>query len=479
MNNLSNSARNSLIYLVQAFITTLLPLVVLLVATRHIAPDDFSAYAISLVYSVVVTGVSSLGLHLAYERNYYLYKNDLDKAYSFMFSVLLLVSCLFVLVVILTSLFTNAVSNLLGGVNNDILVVVLIGMCFEKLVSFYLIFYKNSFQAVRHFCVMVSVSVISVCISFYLILIEKIGIYGFSLAYMLSWASVFFVLSVLSFLRAKKLRFLFSDLLSTLSISLPIVPRTMTVVIGTQSDKYMLNTLSPEHLGHYALAGRLSTSLNSYMVALQNVYNPKLYEVLFKQTHSEMLAFNKLLSAIMFLSLFPVLLLSTFSYELVYLLFPLEYEFMAPLLTLFSIYYGVVFFGKIPGTVMTYSKKTGLSSLMAIFGALLNVALNFPLINYYGAIGAVFATLATGATVTFLGMCLSQRYIKLDWDYWFITVVLFFLLISAILSLVSYYISGYFEILFLSKVFFLLCSLLFFWKCGAVKMCFELALRKA
>lgn len=478
MIKLGASAKNSLIYLSQTVISTVLPLIVLLVATRYISPDGFSDYAISLVYSVVATGVSSLGLHLAYERNYYLYKNDLEKSQSFIFSVLVLVCFLFLLVVVLTSLFADAVSNFLGGVNNDILVVILIGMCFEKLVGFYLIFYKNSLQAIRYFFVMVSVSVISLCVSFYLILIEKIGIYGFSLAYMLSWASVFCVLSVLFLLRAKKLRFLFSDLLSTLSISLPIVPRTMTVVIGTQSDKYMLNTLSPEHLGHYALAGRLSTSLNSYMVALQNVYNPKLYEVLFKQTHSEMLAFNKLLSAIMFLSLFPVLLLSTFSYEVVYLLFPLEYEFMAPLLTLFSIYYGVIFFGKIPGTVMTYSKKTGLSSLMAIFGAFLNVALNFPLINYYGALGAVFATLATGAAVTFLGMCLSQRYIKLDWDYWFITVVLFFLVISAILSLASYYIPGNFEVWFISKIVFLLCSLLFFWKYGAVKMCFELALRK-
>lgn len=455
MSGLAKGAKSGFLYMSQTAISTLLPLITLLIITRFVSPAEFGEYAIALVYAVVVTGVMSLGLHVGYERNYYQYKESVLDTAKLFYTVILVVFVLYVFTFLITILFFEYTEALMGDVDKELVLLVFGGMCLERLVSFFLIFYKSSENPLFYFFTMVFSAVINFCISLYLIVIEGSGIQGLAIGYLFAWWTVF---CVVLYLFSRKYRFAFclTKLMEVLKISLPVLPRSMTVVMGSQSDKYMLNNSGDLGLGHYSLAGRLASVLNSYMVALQNVYVPILYNALFSKKQSEIEKFEGFLSPIIFLSIFPAIILAAFSYEMVYIFFPDDYLFMSPILSLLSVYYGVIFFGKISGNVLTYSKRTGLASLLAVGGAGLNIALNIPMIFHYGAMGAALATVLTGSFVTFVGVVLAQKEFYLSWDFKFVFYVVFLLLVASFLSVFPYFNPGVYDYFLFAKVILLL-----------------------
>lgn len=449
-------ASNGLIYLAQAAISALLPLLTLLVVTRFISPKDFGDYAIAVVCAVVVTGVMSLGMLIGYERNYFKYRECRKSTGELFYTTALFLVFLFSASCLLFYLAIDWVQILLNTSSADLVMIVLVGMCFEKFVGLILIYYKASEDAKTYFLLMVISSVLNFSISIYLVVFANFGVEGVAIAYLASWLTAA-LLGVVLISRKLSLGLNFKYLYEVLSISLPVVPRSLTVVIGAQSDKYMLSLFGNlVALGHYSLAGRISTILNSYMVALQNVYMPPLYKALFSNSDEQIRNFESKLPFITFISIFPAVLLASFSYELIHVLFTDEYLDMSPLLAVMSVYYGILFFGKVAGGILIYSKKTGVASLLAIGAAVVNVLLNIPFIIYLDAFGAALATLLTGAAVTFCGFFIAQKFISLTWDVKLNFRLLSLLFAGGFLSLMSFAEEGFYHIVLVLKVFVVL-----------------------
>jgi O-antigen/teichoic acid export membrane protein len=77
--------------------------------------------------------------------------------------------------------------------------------------------------------------------------------------------------------------------------------------------------------------------------------------------------------------------------------------------------YGSYFFGKHPQLI--FAKKTYLSSVLTLISITLNVIINIPFINKWGAIGAAWGTLTAGLISGAISFVVSQKYYEIKWEY--------------------------------------------------------------
>jgi O-antigen/teichoic acid export membrane protein len=90
------------------------------------------------------------------------------------------------------------------------------------------------------------------------------------------------------------------------------------------------------------------------------------------------------------------------SNKIVIILFGQEYKEAGILLSLFAIRLFFTNFGVAKSLFITNESLFKYSMLTAIIGSLVNVILNYILIPHYAAVGALWATIASFGTTTFL-----------------------------------------------------------------------------
>ena len=69
--------RNSLIYILQVSLGYILPLIAIPIFTRILSPEDYGILALAMIYGIIMSGLANFGVSLAYERNFFQYKDDI------------------------------------------------------------------------------------------------------------------------------------------------------------------------------------------------------------------------------------------------------------------------------------------------------------------------------------------------------------------------------------------------------------------
>ncbi len=435
MSESADRLKNTIVYIRQTVITTAMPFVVLLIVARFLTPEDFGAYALSQVYAIVATGLFSVGLHVGYERNYFKYSGNANSLSGLHNSILGFVLLSYSIVGLLTLAFLGSISDIVGVTNHALLLIVFLGQSLDRLAQFYLLYFRNAENARCYSNFRIAAAAINAGVSLLLIVVIEMGVLGLAIGYALSWLVVICFMFVRVF-KEINLRLDWVILKEALKISLPVTPRSLVVIMGAQSDKYILGLLSTiGGVGIYNIAYRISSVINSYMTALQNAYTPMLYKMMFAEQSSTQQGMAKTLTLITYFSILPAVLLAIFSSEIVWLLLPANYAQAADVLLILAIYFGVIFFGKISGVQLIFAKKTGLTTVLSIAFAVLNIALNIPLIGYFGALGAAFATLLTGSLYTLTSYYVAQKYCHIEWEGGSIAVIVSTLLASGLVAL--------------------------------------------
>ena len=89
--------RNAGIYLIPTIISMILPIISLPIILNYLSPSEFGAYTLSFAFGSVVVGFCQLSLLGVYERDYFSYTNNKEKAQllftivSFVFFIMMIV----------------------------------------------------------------------------------------------------------------------------------------------------------------------------------------------------------------------------------------------------------------------------------------------------------------------------------------------------------------------------------------------------
>jgi O-antigen/teichoic acid export membrane protein len=419
MINKEQQIKNSFLYLLPTITTSLLPFFTIPVFTRILTKEDYGVLALAHVYAIFVNGLANFGMTAAYERDYFQYRGDRLETAQLLYSILLFVMLNFLLIAVSTYLFRETLSKLIIGSvgQGNILFWAFCAQFFYGVNYYYLTYFKNS-ETARNFVVYTIVgTLINLIISLLLVAYFRIGVIGLIYAQLCAGATIFGILSY-KFMASLPFSLSIPILSKSLRIAYPLTPRIFLGVIGTQFDKYMIGLLaSVGGVGIYTVGQRVSYIIFAYMTAIENVFSPQVYRRMFELQDKGGEAIGKYLTPFAYISVFLALLVALFSEEVISILTPLPFHGAIDIVAVLSMYYGLLFFGKLQGPQLVFTKKTHVSSLLAMGWIGINVALNIPFIMRWGAIGAAWATLLAGLMSGAASFLVAQHYYEIKWEY--------------------------------------------------------------
>ena len=300
---------------------------------------------------------------------------------------------------------------------------------------YYLTYFKNSEMAKKFVSFTIALSIINLIVSVFLVAYLRIGVIGIVYGQLCSGAIIFSVLSY-KFITTLKPSFSKSIFIGSLKISYPLTPRIFLGVISTQFDKYMIGLLATVGgVGIYSIGQRVSNTIFVFMTAIQNVFSPQVYKKMFDLKEKGGEAIGKYLTPFAYVCISVALLVSLFSEEIISILTPPSYHGAIDIVIILSMFYGFMFFGKLNGNQLIFTKKTHITSLLTMVSIGLNVGFNIPFIMKWGAIGAAWGTLLSGLISGGISFAVSQHYYDIKWEYRKMGAIFFIFFASAILMI--------------------------------------------
>ena len=419
MANKEQQIKNSLLYLLPTIITSVLPFLTIPIFTRILTREDYGVLALAQIYAIFVNGLANFGMTAAYERDYFQYREDRLKTPQLLYSALLFVMLNFLLLALSTYVFRKPLSNLIIGSteHGNILFLAFCAQFFYSVNYYYLTYFKNSETARDFVAYTIFGTLINFIISLFLVAYLRIGVVGLIYAQLCSGATIFGIMSY-RFTASLPVSLSMPILSKSLQIAYPLTPRIFLGVVATQFDKYMIGLLaSVGGVGVYSIGQKISYVIFTYMTAIENVFSPQVYKRMFDLEDKGGAAIGKYITPFAYISIFLALLVALFSEEVISILTPPPFHDAIDIVAVLSMYYGLLFFGKLNGPQLIFTKKTHLTSLLTMGRIGINVGLNIPFIMRWGAIGAAWATLLAGLISGALSFLVAQHYYEIKWEY--------------------------------------------------------------
>lgn len=453
---MSKSIKNSFLYLIPSLSGVLLPLISMPFFTRVLKVEDYGVLALCQAYAVFMNSISNFGMNISYERNFFEVKED--EKIELLYTNLIFVFGTYLLFGIFTFTYQEKLLIFLKipVSYSSTLLLAYFATGMTSLKSFYLIYFKNMENAKKFVWYTLDESLIGFLFSIYFVLYLKIGIVGMVSSQLI--ASGIIVLSLTrSFLLKFKFSFNYTLLKESFKISLPLTPRLFFGIIANQFDKYILGLMTNlGGVGLYSIAQKIATVVFTFMTAIQNVWSPIVYKLMFSKSKNEKDKVGTYLTPFYFISIFFALCVSMFSEEIIFFLAPKEYHGASQIVILLSILYGSYFFGK--QNQLIFAKKTYLISALTLFGIVVNIICNYIFVKYFGVIGVGWGTLISGLFAGLLGYIISQRFYKIVWNKPAILTISLLFVFSTLLL----FIFNWLEINYYLKLIYKIIIILFF-----------------
>lgn len=409
--------RNGLIYLLPPVLSAIIPILTVPLFTRALSPKDFGAYALAQVYGLFVMGLINMGLTTAYERNFFEYRGNKKKQSELIYGVLICIFILFCAAMVCTWLLRNRLAALIVGSDQHALLLFwsTLAISVMSFKQYFLLYFRNTEDASAYARYSIDEMILNTAFSLMLVLVYKVGVLGLVVG---QFIGSIIVLIVLIFKFFKKLTPSFSwlPIRDTLLLALPLTPISLTKVVGTQADKYLLGQLgSLGGVGLYSIGQRFGYLVFIWMTALQNVFSPQVYHRMFSLSAEEgARSIGSYITPYIYLSVGGALGMSLFAEEAILILTPSEYHGASNAATVLALYYATLFFGKIPQ--LTYARKTYISSFLSIVSTIITFLCCVIGIKIMGVMGSAWGLLIAGVLTNAIIFYIGQRHYFIQWE---------------------------------------------------------------
>ena len=449
------SIKKTTLYLFQTVVSSIFGLVLLMISTHYLTPDEIGQFALIQVWVVFSTSLANFGLKAGYERNFFAYEKT-DKSAQLLYSAVFFVAVNLIIIFGFLWIFESDIEHLISIdlSQSHLLLWIFLGIALSELSEYYLIFLKNTGLASRY----VQLTLIRTIANFIVatVLLHFAQLKLLSLAYGML-ISNFLLLLMLVYYQKSNFSFNKKLLMEMLKISLPLTPRIFLGVLSSKLDKIMLGAVgSTSMVGVYHIAQSIAYLVFQVMVALDMVFKPEFHRKLFANKHQNNSSeINDYILPFFYLSIFVALLFGLFSADILTVFFSDKYANLPEVVIILSINYAILFFGIITGSQLIQAKKAFIIVYLALFSVILSSILNAIFIYYWGVFGAAWAVTITTAISTIMGFLFAQKYIKIYWDLKSILMAYAVCLFSIVFSLLNEMevvnINGY--LLLFSKIF--------------------------
>ena len=338
------------------------------------------------------------------------------------YSITLVVLIAGIIAAVLMYLFSGVIAKSLLG-NNILVAKILAVIVFVTALNLIYFNYFRTFQQMKIYSIlMILQAYLTMLFAYYF----AVSGYGISFAVlgilftqiMLFLISFIFITHYIGF-KIPELR----NIREYISLGLPTVPSSLSYWVVESSDRYIITILlGTTAVGYYSP----SYTLGSIITMLGYPFTVLLLPLLSKHYDENRMDKVKLymkysLKFFLALAIPSAVGLSLLSQVIIQILSTPEIAangyFVTPFVTLGAILSGIY---SIVINMVILKKKTKIIGIIWVAAAILNAAMNFALIPYFGIIGAAVATLASYVLAFIITMIYSLKHFEIDFDLLFI-----------------------------------------------------------
>lgn len=424
-NSVSQLAKNSSLYLIANLIAKTSIILLIPFYSWFLIPEDFGVIFLVQTIAMVFSLFVGLALNAAIQRFFYDIKNidDIKTMYSTIVIFLFLIG---VLVYSILFIFSNELSNFIEIQDSLYLE---LGLLYSFLSLFYPLF-TSLFYVLERVKILakatIFLSIILVVSNIACVMYFDDKIFG----YLFSYIIYNFIQIIVLWILSKKylvLRFDIRKLIELLKYSIQFLPSSVSGWVVSFSDRLILNKIiGAAATGIYSTGYSIGSAPNIIVNSINQAYVPFTYS---NYTNLNSNSLKSLKDSITYLFIFYTILYTTVIYfvnDFILLLGP-QYRDSELVIIVVLIAYLFNSYKLIIHNPMSYIiPLVKYKSLIWIFTAILNIALNIVLIPRYSYNGAAYSTMISFAFTLIPIIFFSQKAIRINIDWLLFLKVLFF-----------------------------------------------------
>lgn len=397
-----------------SIINASIPFLMMPILTRAMNPNDYgmvAMFGVLMSFSAPFVGLSG---HAAIGRQYF-NKEDIDlKVYITNCFLILLISTLIFAAIVL--LFAEQISNLALFPKSWIWYVILTSFC-TFIATITLTLWQVQSKPVFYGIFQVSNTLINVVFSLSFVVLLKWKWQGRIMAQVIT-AVIFAIVSLYILYRNKWIKYEFNKkyIHNALRFGIPLIPHSLGAIIMTMSDRmFITQMVGLSATGLYAVGYALGNIIGFAENAFNMAYIPWLYDKLNKNDE----AFKRKIVKFTYLYFATILLMALFMTFVApyFLSFFVGPKFWGAQVFVFWIAMSFAFGGmyKMVVNYIFYVEQTKILAWITFSSALINIALNYFLIQQFGAVGAAMATCFVSIFFFFFTWIFSNKVYKMPW----------------------------------------------------------------
>jgi len=451
--------KDSAIYSISSLITRGISLLLLPFYTRVFVPGDYGLIDLLSIVSSMIGIVLPLQITQSVAR-FYPDCNNKTKAVEYastgLIFTIVIYTVFLVVIIPLKGYFNKIVLN--GEISETVLLWALFSMALQGLFYYTQNLLKWRLNPAKFAISSIVYSMVSMGFTVVFVLFFKSGVIGVFWGQCLG-GGIGFILSFLLSIDSYKFTFEWIRFKEMIIFSAPLIPAGVAVFIITYADRLMISKYLPlNDLGIFGVGYRIASIVSIIMIGIQGSITPLIYNN-YKDKNTK----NDLEKMLRYFIVFAIIFtgfISLFTKEILVLLTTPKYysaSVVIPFLLIALFLSGMSDFA--PG--LAISKKTKTMAIISFAGAIINILLNFVLINYFGILGAAVSTTIACFLIFILNMYYSQKNYYVEHNFAklafsFGSLVLFIILEKYLQNgkvLVSILIKSFFMILLVISLF--------------------------
>lgn len=397
MNININHIRTILLYGGAMGVTSLVPFIMLPLLTNELSVEDFGVLALIETSILFMVPIVSIKIEAGVGVQYFKLTQHHFKIY--VINALFLSLLAFFIVFSAIFIFNDVLSQYIGLTPAYVLVLPVFALL-RVVGAVMLTMFRSQSKPGYFFILSLIQSVIDIVLSIFLVVIFKNGIIG-------RLQGVYGALLIVTLLGLiylyKNGYFLYWRLKYTkqiLSYSLPLIPHSIAGVVIVMSDRYFLaNYYGPQEVGLYAASYQIAAVMLLMGTVINLFWSPLLYSCLRDKTYTEAIRGGGGIAIFL-------LIAAAFMYgihDLLYSLLVDEKFFVSKMFfvwLLLGFLFQSLYF--LLANYLFYYSKTILLAVLTVVGAVVNLVLNYLLIERFASIGVAYSTAITWFVLLFM-----------------------------------------------------------------------------
>jgi len=404
---------NSIFYFISSIVTQVINLILIPIYTRNMTSSQFGQYNLVSSLQSLLSIFITLGIFSGLCRffNEVEDKNKL-KNVALTFSILWGTLCCIVFGWLLSSTIANI------AFKGDILGVyyvryIIINSTFLCLISIYTSYYSMLYKAKKVIITNISQIVLTLCFTYYYLVVIKYGILGVYKSQLISFIIVLFILFILDI---KNYKFILSkkDLQKMLGYSIGLTPGQVSAWVLTLVDRYFIKVMiNLSAVAVYSMGYKIGMLIEPlFLNPFRSSFTPFKFSV-YKEIDGKK-RIREIFNYFNFLGWFMILGLSIFSDLAIKILATKEYNQAYKIVVIIAFSYYLWGLADFYGLGLHVANKMLLNSSIVTISAVCNILFNFLLIPKFGIYGAAIATCVAYLIANVLYYFTGRKYYDLE-----------------------------------------------------------------